>query len=683
MKWILQTLAVLCCITLMISCEYEFIEIAEPPPPEPGITVISNSGRDMPLEMVIMHEVGHNWFYGILGSNERAYPWMDEGINTFSEMRYMVSKYPDNRLYKMLTDNQNFAKLLGIEDNSYPTMHRISYLLNARRNLDIPIMSHTNEFADMNYGGIAYSKAGLCFYYLKEYLGEDLFNTIMQDYFETWKYKHPYPKDLQAIFEKHTDLDLAWFFGDILNTTKKVDYRIVKAKRDKVLVKNKGQIKAPVLVYERMTDNKVSSQWVPGFEGKQWLDLKNPGKTEKVQLFDEKIPELYSHNNYSSTKGLLRKLDPINLRLLGIIEKPGSSPINFLPAAGWNYYNRFMLGGMLYSNLVPLPKFEYQLVPLYSFGTGDLAGTGKIQYHLLPYSNLFQRISFYVAARQFAFRYDAPGSYYQKLSGGLNFRFTRKVNKNPVDNNLKLTYAYASDYTSLFSGNRSFNQYYQLEFDHTNKRKIDPYAFQLGFNGSDEFGKVSIEADYKHVYIYQNSLDVRFFGGAFLYRNNDLSGVYNFSTSGITGSNDYMFDNLYLARFEDPASKLAISNQFAVSDGGFSAYSPFGSSNEYMLAINISSSLPIDKNIPIQFYLNASTYGKTVKIADWESGDSFLYEGGVKLHLIKDVFEVYAPLFVADDIDKYLNEVTDNYFQRIRFTLQLNELNLFDKAREF
>ena len=59
----------------------------------PTITVISGSPSDMALEMVIMHEVGHNWFYGILGSDERTYPWMDEGINSFSEMRYMDAKY--------------------------------------------------------------------------------------------------------------------------------------------------------------------------------------------------------------------------------------------------------------------------------------------------------------------------------------------------------------------------------------------------------------------------------------------------------------------------------------------------------------------------------------------------------------------------------------------------------------
>jgi hypothetical protein len=50
----------------------------------PNITVISSGGSKDLLEMVIMHEVGHNWWYGIIGSDERDHAWMDEGLNEYA-----------------------------------------------------------------------------------------------------------------------------------------------------------------------------------------------------------------------------------------------------------------------------------------------------------------------------------------------------------------------------------------------------------------------------------------------------------------------------------------------------------------------------------------------------------------------------------------------------------------------
>jgi len=647
----------------------------------PTITVISGSGRDMPLEMVIMHEVGHNWFYGILGSNERAHPWMDEGINTFSEMRYMDAKYPDNKLYKMLSDKERLAQFLGIEQFPYSYMHQVSYRVQARRNLDIPVMSHTDDYADINYGAIAYSKPGLCFYYLKEYLGEDKFNEIMQDYYDNWKFKHPYPEDLQKIIEKHARENLDWFFEDLLNSTRKLDYGIKKVKNNKVLIKNSGQINSPLLIVETAKDSLQSRHWVQGFEGKKWIDLKPEGNTKNVQLFGYKYPELDPGNNYSTATGTFKSTDPLELRLLGAIEKPGKSTINILPVMGWNYYNRFMLGGLFYSNLFPIQKFEYQLMPMYGVGTNDLAGMGKLQFHIHPHSNLFQRITLYVSGKQFAYQKKSR-SYYQKLGAGLKFRFARKINKKPVDNDLKLSYIYASDFNQLFLEGKSFNSYFQMQFEHNNKRKLDPYRFVLDLHGNEEFMKVSLDAAYKYVYIYKNSLDIRFLGGAFIHRDNELSPIYNLTTSGKTGWDDYLCDNLYLARFEDPSSQLFITNQFSPEGGGFASYSPFGRSQEYMLALNVASSLPVAKNIPIQLYINTATFGETFTPGDWEKGDSFLYEGGVKLQVIRDVFEFYFPVVVSDDIDKYLDEVTANYWQRIRFTLRLSKLNVFERAKE-
>ncbi len=64
----------------------------------PTITSISPMPSAKELDLTIEHEVGHNWNYGILASNEREHPWMDEGMNTYFDNRYEALKYADNKV---------------------------------------------------------------------------------------------------------------------------------------------------------------------------------------------------------------------------------------------------------------------------------------------------------------------------------------------------------------------------------------------------------------------------------------------------------------------------------------------------------------------------------------------------------------------------------------------------------
>ena len=73
----------------------------------PNVTVIGTAGSDAGLETVIVHEVGHNWFYGILGSNERENAWMDEGINSFNETRCLLTKHCEEKDISLLLGGEN------------------------------------------------------------------------------------------------------------------------------------------------------------------------------------------------------------------------------------------------------------------------------------------------------------------------------------------------------------------------------------------------------------------------------------------------------------------------------------------------------------------------------------------------------------------------------------------------
>ena len=649
----------------------------------PTITVISNSMTALALEVTIMHEVGHNWFYGILGSNERDHAWMDEGINSFSETRYMMTKYPDNKLYEMLFNSKGLAKLLGIADLQYDAMHSLSYLAIARENLDQPLSLSSNDFTEMNYGAVVYSKTAIEFEYLHDYLGEDKFNKTMQDYFDTWKFKHPYPDDLQKIFEEHSGEDMGWFFDDIIKTTKKIDYKISRVKKDSVLLKTNQQIHGPVSIYGLNRDSIVFEKWTDGFEGKKWVGIPSGKNIKKLEIDHKKqIPDLYHGNNGIRAKGILRKIKPFKLGMIKPIENPGHNQINLFPVAGWNYYNKFMLGGLLYSSPIPSPRFAYQIMPVYSFGTGDLAGMGKVKYTILPYGNTFRKISVYLSGMQYAYA-NQSGSYFQKLAMGVNLHFRRKNLKIPIDNFIHFEINEASDFTNIIYGKEAaYKTFYSLKYNYRN-RINNPYAYKISFEGSDDFVKTTLRVDYHVPYNYKRGLDIRFFGGAFLYKSNAYSPVHDFTLSGTAGTNDYNYNNLFLARMEDPGGANFLSKQFVNNNGGFGVYTSLGRTESWMTALNFTSDVPgLSKYLPIRLYANMAYTDEHLLGLESRALPGLYYDLGAKFSIVKNVFEFYFPIYASESIRTNSNDMYGNYWQKIRFTLYLNKVNPFDLIKD-
>jgi hypothetical protein len=156
----------------------------------PTITIIDNQPTARELDLTIEHEVGHNWFYGILGSNERRFPWMDEGIDTYYDNRYET-------LYYGHTENPDLAAIntLAVEKK------------------DQPISTPAQDFTEENYNNIAYTKTAAWMQMLEDTLGTPLFDSCMRTYFRTWQFKHPYPDDLQAVITRTSRRSLDAFFS--------------------------------------------------------------------------------------------------------------------------------------------------------------------------------------------------------------------------------------------------------------------------------------------------------------------------------------------------------------------------------------------------------------------------------------------------------------------------------------
>lgn len=169
----------------------------------PTIAIIDNSGGERGVDNLINHEVGHNWFYAILSNNERRWPWMDEGFNTYYDMRYEEEKYGNQKSVLALKPNGFLSRKMP-EDESDLLLH----LLYALKK-DQPISTSSESFTELNYNLIAYVKAGKWLQLIEKRLGKETFDKVMQQYFEAWKFNHPAPGDFRRLAEQVSGIDLS------------------------------------------------------------------------------------------------------------------------------------------------------------------------------------------------------------------------------------------------------------------------------------------------------------------------------------------------------------------------------------------------------------------------------------------------------------------------------------------
>jgi len=183
----------------------------------PTVTLITSpDAKPQTLDAVIAHEVGHNWFMSMLGTNERINPWMDEGMNSYFQFRYEAEKYRANSI---------FGDRIPPSIKQLDEPHFQSALYNAMRSIPIqPALStpSANYSSSEDYGLTSYVKAAEWMNMLEQSVGREKVDSAFKHYFNLWKFKHPQPADMKAAFEQATGENLDKFFS-LLNKEGKLN----------------------------------------------------------------------------------------------------------------------------------------------------------------------------------------------------------------------------------------------------------------------------------------------------------------------------------------------------------------------------------------------------------------------------------------------------------------------------
>jgi hypothetical protein len=635
----------------------------------PNVTVIGSASSAVELELVIVHEVGHNWFYGILGTNERVHGWMDEGLNTLNEMRYFMTKYPENT---GMNDMIPFINMINFEELSHHDMGDIMFRATQRFGADQPVETHSCAFHPANYGTVMYQKTGLIFHYLKAYLGEKLFDECMQTYYDTWKFKHPYPEDLRAIFEQKTGKDLSWFFDDLINTTNFIDYKLIRAKtNDKgstAVVKNSGQINGPIEVNVIKNNQVVETQWVEPAKRRTRIDLLTPNADEIVINDNKHIPELYRNNNRWQQKGLFGKMEPVKMEFLIGDNEPNKTNIFWTPVVAGNIHDKLMIGAAFHNNGLPMNRFQYLVAPMYSFGRQNASGIAELNYTFLP-KNVFRISRFGLSAKSFKM-YDInfpdasrnDGSFYA-LTPYWSADLGKKGDAKKMSYNILamgvLNFVQLNNFGLRHSGAMS---QFSADYKSRDYQSSTKFRIEVLENGYTVTNRVHFESTHNYRYLKNKmtrSIELRVFGG--LINNNGMitPNEFQFSSNGTNGFQDVFFENYYFGR---GATSGMFTNQRDDNHGAFKTGVGLVT-DTWMTTANLYAPLPVKRLGWISAFADLGAFGTS-------GGTEMAVNLGLGVRL-GSVFGIYFPLYSTDN----LMPVSGIYGERIRFTLKMNPMH--------
>ena len=169
------------------------------------------------VEGVVEHEFGHQYWYGMVATNEFEDAWMDEGINSYTEAKVLSS---------ILGPNTSILNLAGATygDNQE---QRDFYMSVTDRD---PMAQNAYVYLNSNsYAGVTYGKTASVLLTLEGIIGEDTMNKAMRTYFMKYRFTHPTKEDFLKTIEEVSGRDLRWYFNQAIYGTQVLDYEVLSA----------------------------------------------------------------------------------------------------------------------------------------------------------------------------------------------------------------------------------------------------------------------------------------------------------------------------------------------------------------------------------------------------------------------------------------------------------------------
>lgn len=254
----------------------------------PMMTVMGdyNNRGARSLYGVTAHELAHMWIPLIVSTDERRYSWLDEGNTSFSTNEALAEFFP------------------GMDSHANSRRNYVGFALTGREG---EMMRHSNYHYSSNAFAIAsYAKPAAILQALRGVLGEEIFWKAYRTFINEWAFKHAYPWDMFAVFERESGMDLSWFWSSWYYETWTMDQAIADVQENEeesiIIIHDRGNAIMPVHLTIRLDDGNELFEKFPvdtWLEGKRTLELTFPyTNIERVEIdADRYFPDINRRNN--------------------------------------------------------------------------------------------------------------------------------------------------------------------------------------------------------------------------------------------------------------------------------------------------------------------------------------------------------------------------------------------------
>ena len=583
--------------------------------------------------------------------------WLFGALQIYLMIEYVNTYYPKMKVLGSLSDFW-IIRWAHIADLEFNDQYSLLYLNMARNNIHQPLSTPKDSLTKFNKKIANNYYAGKGLEYLKDFLGTDVLDTSIKRYYNMYKLKPSTPLDFKNSIETLSSKNIDWFFNNYVQKRSTIDFKIKKTtkradsidvtiinKRDNILpVSITGNSKDGALLFKKWSTpiDSIGIVTVPS-KGLKRLELNKQGY----------ITEYNRANNIKTFGSVFNR--PLQLRLFKDVQDHRFNQIFFMPVFKYNLYDGLTTGLKLYNKTI-LPKgVHYKLEPQYGFTSKTLIGSASVQYTNQFEQGKLRSIRYGFSGNYFS--YDT-GLFYKRFTPFMTFAFSNQDIRNNEKQFISLRNVSVSRDANPNNPQQDPNySIFNASYVYSNPNLINYYRSVVDYQISGKFSKIALTFDYRKLFENNRQLNIRLFGGAFLFNNTKQSD--DFFSFALDRPTDYLFDYDYYGRSEDSG---VFSQQLIEAEGGFKSNLEVDFANSWITTINASTNL----------WRWILIYGDAGLVHNTDTGTKAVFDSGIRINLVQNYFEVYFPLYSSLGWEAGI----DNYDQKIRFKITLSPKTL-------